>query len=72
MGIRISSPKHPGYTERRGGQKPNVFQTSVRGASFTAPAAPKPLLHGQHIGVFLIRGDGLRDMRRSDGKEGRG
>lgn len=41
--VGISSPKHPGYMEQRSGQKSNAFQTNVRGASFMAAVAPRPL-----------------------------
>lgn len=71
VGISISSPKHPGYTEQRGGQKPNAFQTSVRGASFTAAAAPKPLLPGNILACcFNKRGwcGGHEEERRKGGE----
>lgn len=71
MGISINSPKHPGYTEQRGGQKPNAFQTSVRGASFTAAAAPKALLPGNILACcFNKRGwfGGHEEERRKGGE----
>lgn len=73
MGISISSLKHPGYTKQRGGQKPNAFQTSVRGASFTAAAAPKPLLPGNILACcFNKRGwfGGHEEERRKGGGGG--
>lgn len=71
MGISISSPKHPDTQSREVAKNPNAFQTSVRGASFTAAAAPKPLLPGNILACcFNKRGwfGGHEEERRKGGE----